>query len=118
RQQLPSAIRISGIVTDGGEAPNIIPSHTSARYDLRAPTFDELLDLRGRVTRCFEAGALATGAHLEIVGGDKPYAHMVQNTAMAELYKRNAESLGRVVQEGPRSGAGTDMGNISMVIPS
>ena len=119
RQQLPSTFRISGIVTDGGEAANIIPSHTSARYNLRAPTFDQLLDLRARVTRCFEAGALATGAQFSIVGGDKPYAQMVQNAAMSELYRRNAEALGRVVQEAPRSGGGgTDMGNISQVIPS
>lgn len=118
RQQLPSTIRISGIVTDGGEAANIIPSHTSARYNLRAPTFDELLDLRAKVTRCFEAGALATGTQLEIVGGDRPYAHMVQNAAISELYRRNAEALGRVVQDGLKSGAGTDMGNISLVIPS
>ena len=118
RQQLPSTIRISGIVTEGGEAANIIPSYTSARYNLRAPTFDELLALRARVTRCFEAGAQATGAHLSISGGDKPYAHMLQNAAMTELYRRNAEALGRVVQEGSGSGAGTDMGNISQVIPS
>jgi metal-dependent amidase/aminoacylase/carboxypeptidase family protein len=70
-------MRISGIVTEGGEAVNIIPSHTSARYNLRAPTFEELLELRAKVTRCFEAGALATGAQISIVGGDKPYAHMV-----------------------------------------
>jgi amidohydrolase len=119
RQQLPSTIRISGIVTDGGEAANIIPSHTSARYNLRAPTFDQLLDLRAKVTRCFEAGALATGAQLSIVGGDKPYANMVHNAAMSELYRRNAEALGRVVHEAPKSGGGgTDMGNISQVIPS
>ena len=118
RQQLPSTIRISGIVTDGGEAANIIPSHTSARYGLRAQTFDELLELRAKVTRCFEAGALATGAHLEIVGGDKPYVQMVQNAAMCELYRRNAQALGRVVQDAPTTGAGTDMGNVSLVIPS
>jgi amidohydrolase len=118
RQQLPSTIRISGIVTDGGEAANIIPSQTSARYNLRAPSFDELLELRARVTRCFEAGALATGASLSIVGGDKPYAQMVQNAALSELYRRNAEALGRVVQQGESRGAGTDMGNISQVIAS
>jgi amidohydrolase len=119
RQQLPSTVRISGVVTEGGEAANIIPSHTSARYNLRAPTLEELLDLRAKVTRCFEAGALATGAHLEIVGGDKPYAQMVHHAAMSELYQRNAEALGRVVQQAPRSGGGgTDMGNISQVIPS
>jgi amidohydrolase len=119
RQQLPSTVRISGIITEGGEAANIIPSQTSARYNLRAPTFEELLDLRAKVTRCFEAGALATGAHMEIIGGDKPYAQMMHNAAMAELYRRNAEALGRVVQQAPKSGGGgTDMGNISQVIPS
>jgi amidohydrolase len=119
RQQLPSTMRISGIVTDGGEAANIIPSHTSARYGLRAPTLEELLELRARVTRCFEAGALATGAHLSIVGGDKPYAQMVHNAAMSALYRRNAEALGRVVQQAPSSGGGgTDMGNISQMLPS
>jgi amidohydrolase len=119
RQQLPSTVRISGIVTAGGEAANIIPSHTSARYNLRAPTFEQLLDLRAKITRCFEAGALATGARLSIVGGDKPYANMVHHAAMSELYRRNAEALGRVVHEAPKNGGGgTDMGNVSQVIPS
>lgn len=119
RQQLPSTVRISGIVTEGGAAANIIPSHVSARYNLRAATFEELMELRARVTRCFEAGALATGAHLSIIGGDKPYAQMVQNVAMSELYRRNAEALGRIVQQAPGSGGGgTDMGNISQVLPS
>ena len=56
---------------------------------------DELLrgvvavgELTPRVVRCFEAGALATGSHLEIVGGDKPYAHMVHDTALALLCGR------------------------------
>lgn len=118
RKPLPASMRISGIVTEGGEAANIIPSHTSARYNLRAPTFEELLELRAKVTRSFEAGALATGAHLEVIGGDKPYAQMVQNAALPELYRRNAEALGRAVQQGENRGAGTDMGNISQVIPS
>lgn len=119
RQQLPSTFRVSGIVTEGGEAANIIPSHASARYNLRAPTFEELLDLRARVTRCFEAGALATGASLSIVGGDKPYAQMVHHAALSELYRQNAEALGRVVQQAEsRGGGATDMGNISQVIPS
>src|SRR5947209_17028969 len=113
RPQLPSTSRLSGIVNYGATAANIIPSQTSARYNLRAPTFDELLELRARVTPCFEAGALATGASLSIVGGDKPYAQMVHNAALSELYRRNAEALGRVVQEAEsRGGGGTDMGNI------
>src|SRR5215467_7860656 len=39
--------------------------------------------------------ALATGATLQLVGGDKPYAEMHHDHAMAEFYRRNSEALGR-----------------------
>jgi metal-dependent amidase/aminoacylase/carboxypeptidase family protein len=64
---------------------------------------------------------LATGARLEIRGGDKPYAEMHFDPQIGELYKRNAEMLGRIF---PASGplhdvaASTDMGNVSLVVPS
>src|SRR2546430_4015232 len=102
RQQLPSIVRISGIVTEGGEAANIIASHTSARYNLRAPTLEELLDLRARVTRCFEAGALATGAHMEIIGGGKTYASGGHNARLAEVYRPDGGGIGAAGRGGPR----------------
>jgi amidohydrolase len=117
RQHIRSTDRIHGIITKGGDAANIVPAHTSARYMARARTLDDLEALRPRVVQCFEAGALATGSHLEIVGGDKPYAHMVHDTALAMLYRRNAETLGRIFAEaGPA--ASTDMGNVSLAVPS
>jgi amidohydrolase len=117
RQHIRSTDRIHGIITKGGDAANIVPAHTSARYMVRARTLDDLEALRPRVVRCFEAGAVATGSHLEIVGGDKPYAHMVHDTALAMLYRRNAETLGRTFAEaGPA--ASTDMGNVSLAVPS
>ena len=36
RQHIHSTNRIHGIVTHGGEAPNIVPAHTSAHYMVRA----------------------------------------------------------------------------------
>ena len=63
-------------MTNGGAAPNVIPAHTSARYIIRSETLDQLTELRPKVHRCFEAGALATGAKIAITGGDKPYAEM------------------------------------------
>ena len=117
RQHIRSSDRIHGIITKGGDAANIVPAHTSARYMVRARTLDDLEELKPRVVRCFEAGALATGAQVEIVGGDKPYAHMVHDTAMAMLYRRNAEAIGRTFAEsGPA--ASTDMGNVSLALPS
>src|SRR5574340_969324 len=69
RQHLRQTDRVHGVITHGGDAPNVIPAHTSARYIVRAETLAELHEVRARVRRCFEAGALATGAALEIRGG-------------------------------------------------
>ena len=45
--------------------------------------------------RCFEAGAVATGATLEIVGGMAPYAEVRHDPDLAARYQVNAEALGR-----------------------
>ena len=122
RQHVRPTDRMHGIVTKGGDAANVVPAHTSARYMVRAKTLAELEEIRAKVFRCFEAGALATGAKLAIVGGSKPYAEMLHDRAMAAVYRRNAEVLGRVVPDlGPfadRFAASTDMGNVSLVLPS
>jgi amidohydrolase len=71
RQHLRQSDRVHGIVTKGGDAFNIIPADTSADFAVRARTLDDLSDVYEKVMRCFEAGALATGATLEIVGGHR-----------------------------------------------
>jgi metal-dependent amidase/aminoacylase/carboxypeptidase family protein len=122
RQHISSTDRIHGIVTNGGAAPNVIPAHTSARYMVRSETLEQLAELRPRVYRCFEAGALATGARLEIVGGDQPYAQMRHHKTMAEYYRKNSEALGRpfpdLGESQARPTGSTDMGNVSLAIPS
>jgi amidohydrolase len=122
RQHIRSTDRIHGIVTNGGAAPNIIPAHTSARYMVRSETLEQLAELRPRVYRCFEAGALATGAKLELIGGDKPYAQMLHHESMAAYYRKNSEALGRpfpnLGEWQTRPTGSTDMGNVSLAIPS
>jgi amidohydrolase len=122
RQHIKSTDRIHGIVTKGGEAPNIVPAFASAKYYVRSRTLAELDDLRPKVERCFQAGATATGASLDIVDVGPPYSEMVHDHEIGALYRRNAEELGRTfLDAGPlidRSGASTDMGNVSLEIPS
>ena len=95
RQHIKPTDRIHGIITEGGAAANIIPAHTRAKYMVRAEGLDEIDALRDKVYRCFEAGALATGAKLELSGGERPYAEMRHDEEMAALYQRNAQALGR-----------------------
>ncbi len=122
RQHIRQSDRIHGIVTDGGDAPNIVPAHAAADYIVRARALAELDEIRAKVLRCFEAGALATGATLEVKPSGTPYAEVQHDAALAAVYRRNAEALGRsfpdlgVLLE--RAAASTDMGNVSHALPS
>ena len=95
RQHILPTQRVHGIITKGGDAPNVIPAHTSARYIVRGQSLQEMEELRPKVLRCFEAGALATGSTMEVVGGTKPYAEMHHDHEIAGMYRRNMEALGR-----------------------
>lgn len=95
RQHIHASDRVHGIVTHGGEAPNIVPAHTEAEYMIRGATVADLAVMKERVMRCFEAGALATGATLDVLPRHEPYAEMHHDPDIAAAYRRNAESLGR-----------------------
>ena len=122
RQHLRPTDRVHGIVTRGGDAANVVPAHTEARFMVRARTLEELTEVRARVTRCFEAGALATGASVEIVPVCDDYAEVRHDTAIARLYRKNAEALGRRFPEPglrfERAAGSTDMGNVSQALPA
>ncbi|HEX6404946.1 MAG TPA: M20 family metallopeptidase [Pseudonocardiaceae bacterium] len=119
RQHIRASDRVHGIVTHGGEAPNIVPAHTQAEYVIRGATLADLEVMRERVMRCFQAGALATGATLDVLPRHEPYAEMHHDPDIAAAYRRNAEALGRTFAPfDPHATASTDMGNVSQAIPS
>jgi amidohydrolase len=120
RQHIRGDARIHGIITDGGEAPNIVPAHSAAVFLVRALDDDYLAELKKKVLNCFTGASVASGARLEYRWRDRAYAPMKNNTILTRLFKQNLESLGRQVEAfDPRSGLGsTDMGNVSQVVPS
>ncbi len=122
RQHILATDRIHGITVHGGDAPNVVPALTKARYIVRSRTMAELEELRPRVYRCFEAGALATGSTMEITGGDRPYAEMIHDARIAAAFRRNADAVGRTFPPVDTSissfSASTDMGNVSHAVPS
>ncbi|MBS3183013.1 M20 family metallopeptidase [Leucobacter manosquensis] len=120
RQQLPSGVRVHGVQTRGGEAPNAIPERTEGRWYVRAETMEQLLALESRVLRCFEAGALASGAKLTVTSESKRYAEMRTDAEALAVYRANAVALGRDFDVPPEAAtmnrASTDMGNVSAVV--
>ena len=120
RQQLPSSVRVHGVMTRGGEAPNAIPEVTEGRWYVRATSTKLMEETFERIAKCFEAGALATGCSLEIHDESQPYSEFTNHPNLNEIYKSNAEAIGRVFDDNdPRikmNRASTDLGNISKVI--
>lgn len=120
RQHIRDDARIHGIITQGGEAPNVIPAHTAASFYIRARHEDYLNELSERVLMCLRGAAKATAAGLEFRWSDRRYAALKNNQPLAEAFAANLEALGRYPQPpDPAEGfASTDTGNVSIVAPT
>ena len=121
RQHIRDTERIHGIVTDGGQAPNIVPERAAGDFYVRAKDEEALAQLKPRVQACFEAGARGSGCHVEVLWADVDYLDLNTNEPLAERFQRHAEGLGRAFEplDRQRFGSGsTDMGNVSHRVPS
>jgi len=120
RQHIKDKARIHGIITDGGEAANVIPAHTAATFIVRAEDDSYLDELKEKVISCFVGAAAATGAELKYRWAEVRYASIRNNLAMARLFRGNMKSLGRNIPIGESKmwGASSDVGNVSQLIPA
>lgn len=119
RQQLKDDVRIHGIITHGGDAPNIIPEYAKARFFIRATTRTSLNEVTRKVKAVAEGAALATGAKLNVIAFQNEVDNLLLNKTYDQVFKEVIEDLGETVVEGDRDGIGsTDAGNISQVVPT
>jgi len=121
RQQLAPGDQVHGVVTDGGGAANVIPALVTGRFMCRSRTLEGLRSLEPRITACFEAGALASGATYERTDLAPVYSHMVSHPGLLAHYRANAERLGRSFDDDkglPRPSFSTDMANVSLAVPT
>jgi amidohydrolase len=119
RQHIRRDARIHGIITYGGSAPNVVPDRAVGHFLVRALRPSYLDELTEKVQRCFEAGAAASGATLEVRPTERLYLPMRNNTSLAGAYRANAESVGRTFVDIKIDSTGSsDMGNISQEMPS
>lgn len=121
RQHVEATDRVHGVITDGGEKPNIVPDHTVTEWYVRSATLASLQPLKARVLACLEAGSAAAGCRIEIQVTCPEYSDLRSNGPLGELYRSNSESIGRPLNDpaqGTRQVVSTDMGNVSYIAPS
>jgi metal-dependent amidase/aminoacylase/carboxypeptidase family protein len=116
RQQILPDARIHGIITDGGQAVNIIPERAAMELGLRSPDGRYVQALIDRVEACARGAAAATGTALEVSRGQF-HDGIKFNPALAEIVKENARALG-FEMTARFVGASTDLGNLTQVVPT
>ncbi|WP_110926259.1 M20 family metallopeptidase [Bacillus massiliglaciei] len=119
RQQLPAEVKIHGIITHGGEAPNIIPDYASARFYIRANTWKLCEQVSDKIRKVAEGAALATGCTVKVDRFQNEVLDFVINPVLDEIVKEELTQLGENVAPRKESGYGsTDAGNVSHVVPT
>ncbi len=119
RQQLKPDVRIHGVISKGGDAPNIIPEYTLAHFYVRAQKRLYLNEVLKKFYACGEAAAQATGCRVEFSKYEEDFDEMVNNLALAERVRDYlVENLGSGPFEyAPDHFGSIDMGNVSHVVP-
>ena len=122
RQHLRDDVRIHGVITDGGTAPNVVPEFAAANFMLRSRDGRYLSEeVVGKVMQVAEGAAAMTGARLEVEEFYPFYENVRPNVTLAQAVGANAQALGMKLDEPlpgrPGSGASTDFGNVSQAMP-
>ena len=95
REHIPTASRIHYVITNGGEAPNVVPEVATVSYYIRHPKREVLLDLVNWVNEAAAGAAKGTQTTLssEIVAG---FYERLPNRKLAEVVQKNLETVGGI----------------------
>ena len=117
RQHVKSDVRIHGIVTQGGDAANVVPDKASARFAVRSVDKEYLERVVGRVRDCVEGAALAT-ATKATVERKVTIENTLPNRVLESVVKENLRAEGVEFEERVFIPGSTDFGNLSQRVPA
>lgn len=113
------SIRVSQILTQGGQAVSAVPGEATLQVMVRGRTVDAIRDASMKVDRALQAGAMALGAEVEVrtVGAYLPYK---PDAPLADVTFENATQLlgaDRVLRDFGTMGGSTDVGDLGHLMP-
>jgi len=119
RQHLKADVRIHGVITHGGQAPNVVPDFARAEFYVRAAHMGYFEEVVKKVKRCARGAAMATGARLE-VHEDAVFEPTQENRSLNRMIMEAMAELGITAEDftGRCSMGSTDFGNVSRVVPA
>jgi len=126
RQHVTPDVRIHGIITHGGDAPNVVPEYAEAYFMFRGASRATVDAIVEKAVRIAEGAALMTGARLEVDATEPDYDDMVPNYTLGRLLQGHLAEGG--LEERPAfdqkphatgpAPYSTDLGNVSRKMPT
>jgi metal-dependent amidase/aminoacylase/carboxypeptidase family protein len=126
RQHVTTDVRIHGIITHGGEAPNVVPDFAEAHFLFRGASRATVDEVVAKAVRIAEGAALMTGARLEVDDSAEDYDDMLPSYRLGGVLAGKFDQVGLVThpprsERTPPAGPGaysTDLGNVSKIVPT
>lgn len=117
REHVRTDVRIHGIITDGGKAPNIVPKRATAKFSVRAKNRKYLNEVVERVFNVARGAALATGTKV-IIHPLKSLENKLNVQSLNDLLLENARFSGAKNITPPRERTGsTDFSIVTHRVP-
>ncbi|MDO5302853.1 MAG: amidohydrolase [Clostridia bacterium] len=121
RQHVRSDARIHGIITHGGEAPNIVPDFAQCQISVRALDRKYMREVQEKVIRIAEGAALIPGAKMEYRHYENPYDDIRNNKELIACVQKNLTECGIkdfVPGYEYLTPGSSDLGNVSYICPT
>ena len=95
REHVPADSRIHYVITEGGEAPNVVPAFAEVYYFIRHPDMRVVKDVLARSIVAAEGAAMGTGTTMdyEMTGGS---FNILPNAVLAKIMHDNLALVGGV----------------------
>lgn len=119
REHLKDDVRIHGIITNGGDAANIVPEHATAQFYIRANEREYLDEVVEKIRKVAEGAALMTGTEVVISNFELSYNNLIPNDTLSDLFtKHHKKFTDHPIHKKEKSTGSADIGDVSHRIPA
>jgi amidohydrolase len=118
RQHVRPETRIHGIISKGGEAPNVVPDFAQGRFYFRSPSRSYLEKILEKVYDCARGAALCTGTEVTWRSHEVGFYEILPNPEVELLTMKTLDEMKIPYSREPYAGGSTDVGNVSWRCPA
>ncbi len=93
REHIIPDARLHYVITNGGEAPNVVPEQAEVWYFIRAPKRQQVEEIYTRVINIGKGAALMTGTEMELKFKSAMY-NMSYNSVVKDVMNSNLKEIG------------------------